>query len=256
MKYFYTLLFAFLLSPALLATVDYDVRVEGNDVIISILSDQSYDHPANTFITGEFTIAWDKLYGEDIIESIEVLSDIPFDFDPSGHEMSQLDNETYFQKFGFANPVELDLIEGQSLDVLRINMINDNNQASGVLANNVSIDKNPPIRGGKASFINVFAEQWNDLADIESGAVGINDRLDFSIGVFPNPAVNSLMVQLDETLETATLVVTDINGRELISRPAQTGIELDVSELPVGTYYLQVRSDNALISGQKFVKID
>jgi len=163
MKNLYTLLLICLCSPVVLAGIDYDVRVEGNDVVVSISSDKSYEEPANTFITGEFTIAWSEIYGENIIDGIEVLSDIPFDYDPTGQKMTQQNESTYYQKFGFANPVELELLEGQSIDVLRINLVNDNSQNAGVIASNIIIDKDPPLIGGGASFINVFAEQWSEL---------------------------------------------------------------------------------------------
>lgn len=257
MKNLYTLLFICLCSPALLANIDYEIRVDGNDLVVSIVSEKSYDQPENLFITGEFTIAWSELYGENIIEGIEVLSDIPFDFDPNGTPMSQLQASKYYQKFGFANPVVLDLQVGQAMDVLRINLLNTN-QASAVLAANVSIDKNPPVKGGQASFINVFAEQWKELDQSSNGAVGINDARNASISLFPNPATDRLFVQLAEDANTLSEIsITDINGRVVFNQKIQqSSIDLNIASFPVGTYYLQVHTGSEFLSGQKFVKID
>lgn len=75
-------------------------------------------------------------------------------------------------------------------------------------------------------------------ADAGTKEVGATGR------VFPNPFVESVQLSLDEPLEgPASVVLTDVNGRELVRRSVTPGTQmtsLNDLDLPAGTYLLRL----------------
>jgi len=71
----------------------------------------------------------------------------------------------------------------------------------------------------------------------------------FSIS--PNPASNSLNIQL--ITDDAKLIVTDLLGRQILSKHIQNNIQLNISDWTNGIYFITVQS-GTLIFSQKFIK--
>jgi hypothetical protein len=94
------------------------------------------------------------------------------------------------------------------------------------------------------------------------GGVGVNDNLlQDRIELMPNPVLNNLMLKLSPDIilpEKIQLQILSTNGQilqqEVINGSVQ--IETDVSNLPSGLYFLQLRSPQGLLYTEKFVKID
>lgn len=64
--------------------------------------------------------------------------------------------------------------------------------------------------------------------------------------VFPNPAAGDLLIVLEPgTYRFAELILTGIDGREILHTSRQSGeqLMLDVSSYPRGTYILNVVTD-------------
>ncbi|WP_420461167.1 T9SS type A sorting domain-containing protein [Neolewinella sp.] len=76
-----------------------------------------------------------------------------------------------------------------------------------------------------------------------------------TVTTFPNPAVKSLFIDLRQPVRDARVIVYDPAGRELLRREGVTAtvVELDVSELPKGSYLLRVEDGGKLFTG-KFQK--
>lgn len=76
-----------------------------------------------------------------------------------------------------------------------------------------------------------------------------------NILVFPNPATNSITVQVFGKLAIKKLIVSDITGRvlQVVVNPTQKQ-HIDVSGLAVGVYLLQSEDTNGLLDQIKFVK--
>ncbi|MEO7308825.1 MAG: T9SS type A sorting domain-containing protein [Chitinophagaceae bacterium] len=95
-----------------------------------------------------------------------------------------------------------------------------------------------------------------------SNTILIKDQapvLDIS-GLFPNPAVNTLMLYASvATNETATLTITDMNGKIILQQNAKLNsgdnlVNLDVSTFPKGAYLIKLTGQNNQSSVKTFVK--
>lgn len=76
-----------------------------------------------------------------------------------------------------------------------------------------------------------------------------------AISVYPNPAVNVLVVKLkDIDCADYTISVSDISGKKLISTlTGENEVSVDISSLPAGIYFIEA-SGNGLLKSSKFVK--
>lgn len=85
------------------------------------------------------------------------------------------------------------------------------------------------------------------------------DQSSLAVSLFPNPAQHTLNISFDQKkgFET-TVVITDMKGLLLKKQSGNyssgiTSINIDVSELPAGTYILSVSNNNGT-AHQKFIK--
>lgn len=97
------------------------------------------------------------------------------------------------------------------------------------------------------------------LTCISKPSAGFNFVLEPSttgLGVYPNPSLDGkVTVETLENLTNATLVIYDLTGKPVFetAMPALNDqIQFDFSFLPIGAYYIQVKSDN-FKQGQKIV---
>jgi len=83
-------------------------------------------------------------------------------------------------------------------------------------------------------------------------SVGENEKAGVTSDVYPNPATNTLHLNIDEV---ATLSITDIQGRRLLKKSVSCGDnEIDISELNSGMYIYQVSGNNSENKTGKFIK--
>jgi hypothetical protein len=76
------------------------------------------------------------------------------------------------------------------------------------------------------------------------------------VNVFPNPAINTLNVNIAGTTARSVIKVVDVNGRLLISKPVAEGNTLlDVRPFASGVYMLLVTDEQGKgIYQYKFIK--
>lgn len=83
-----------------------------------------------------------------------------------------------------------------------------------------------------------------------------------SLSVYPNPAVNSvnLQIQSPNNYSNAVIIITDMNGRAVSKKiisitPGSSTQQIDVSGLGKGTYIITVNFDGTQIQSTKLVKL-
>ena len=84
--------------------------------------------------------------------------------------------------------------------------------------------------------------------------VGLASATEGTIRLYPNPASNVLNIALQGT-EVNEVVVIDIYGKTAMRNTVADGNNsLDISSLPAGMYFVQLRADNAVKATQKLIK--
>ena len=90
----------------------------------------------------------------------------------------------------------------------------------------------------------------------QSGDVGFDQQP--SISVYPNPAVEFLMVQIDSDLKNAKFELNSMIGNRLIIQPEEMGngkYKIPVKQLATGYYFLIVKNeDKRFKKAYKFLK--
>jgi hypothetical protein len=74
------------------------------------------------------------------------------------------------------------------------------------------------------------------------------------LSVYPNPASDEIILETSGLAEGSHVIIEDPEGRELIVRQiTQSKIELNISSLPDGIYFVKLTSDRKIFVG-KIVK--
>jgi ELWxxDGT repeat protein len=137
--------------------------------------------------------------------------------------------------------------------------------------NNVCCISNMTIVDNKLAFIaNTFAygtEIWMGSVNCkdneehsELNMLKSADVLDGSSFIYPNPANNTLTVNVNSSVESrVTLTVIDVNGATLITKTLGSGesnTQVNISSLPPGVYFVKIISSNSRENKvRKFVKM-
>lgn len=93
------------------------------------------------------------------------------------------------------------------------------------------------------------------MAGWDGVTLGVNQPADEAkIRMQPNPVGDFLTVHLDQTLPSGSLIVSDLNGRELLNKQLlEARTEVDMSGLPNGVYIVQILQADG-IEMRKIVK--
>ena len=84
--------------------------------------------------------------------------------------------------------------------------------------------------------------------------VGLNQAEEGTISLYPNPANNVLNITLQGT-EVNEAVIIDIYGKTVTRTTVSEGNNtLNISALPAGMYFVQLRADNTVKATQKIIK--
>jgi hypothetical protein len=82
-------------------------------------------------------------------------------------------------------------------------------------------------------------------------------NMSIEVSAFPNPFVDQVTVELSQAVGTVTAVVSDLSGRQLVSRSFEgTSVRLDLSSgaFASGTYILTVSDQNGLQETLRLIK--
>lgn len=98
---------------------------------------------------------------------------------------------------------------------------------------------------------------WNDAIvtnttyNINENLSGINDNLLQGVGVYPNPSNDKIYLK---GIEEAEFVIVDLTGKEMIHGISSSNRSIDISSLSVGSYLMNVKSENGLTTVIRFSK--
>jgi len=88
-----------------------------------------------------------------------------------------------------------------------------------------------------------------------SATTGVTDPVLDNVGfsTFPNPVTSQLSVRFNSLANTVRVSVSDITGKELISRDVQTvrgenTVQLDLGTLSAGAYIVTLKADNSVLT--------
>lgn len=96
----------------------------------------------------------------------------------------------------------------------------------------------------------------DDVSVIDSTAIGIaeQEKNNAKLHVFPNPAMDEINIEFSE-LKKGILFVTDVNGKIVLEKNFEQQIlQLDVSNLEAGVYFVEAVLDNGKSLRQKVMK--
>ena len=122
----------------------------------------------------------------------------------------------------------------------------DGTTLGAVLASDANLQV---LEGSGVSFqfgASVFApRQFNGTVYYTVGGVGVEELPSAPLTLFPNPASDRVSLDLSAQSGIYRLRVFDLSGREVLAQQGSAGmrIHLDLSQLPAGTYALQLLSD-------------
>ncbi len=86
---------------------------------------------------------------------------------------------------------------------------------------------------------------------------GLEEISTTSLQIYPNPANSILNIEFSRTVENSQILIFDLSGKIVKSFNSFSGdkFQFEVSDLMEGVYYIQVISNNTVVSQRKFVKI-
>lgn len=158
----------------------------------------------------------------------------------TGFELQRSNDGYNFTKIGF---VKTKAIDGNSNEKLSYDFTDAAFTSSTNYYRLKQIDKD-----GKFSYSNIV---------VLSNNIGTNNF----ITIYPNPVKNILNVKIVPTTNSKiNLVVTNVYGKNVLNKNTNVGnietiVQLDVSQLPSGTYFVKIISeDGKEIATQKFIK--
>jgi hypothetical protein len=76
--------------------------------------------------------------------------------------------------------------------------------------------------------------------------------------IYPNPAQNTIILQLTDLQKDAILQIQDVLGKKVLTQNVTAGtttLNIDISHLASGTYNYQIVSGNAYSTAKKLVII-
>lgn len=77
-----------------------------------------------------------------------------------------------------------------------------------------------------------------------------------SIRIYPNPATNMVTIDLSQQTEAnVTILITDLTGRSILLNQLDktTSKSIDIKELPMGVYFVNIYSGNHRLTSQKLI---
>lgn len=83
------------------------------------------------------------------------------------------------------------------------------------------------------------------------------DRFEIDFKMYPNPGNSQLIITHDlSNKQRLSLEIIDLQGKkQLVKVVSVNEVKLDVSDLPQGIYFVQLKSEEGLIATQKWVKL-
>lgn len=92
---------------------------------------------------------------------------------------------------------------------------------------------------------------WSDIITVATPYVGIEERLEKSVSLYPNPANDHVNIRVDVEVNVTDMAVYDVYGKIITvvetSTPSLQS-QIDVSNLPAGMYFIRINTDHGTIT--------
>lgn len=105
-------------------------------------------------------------------------------------------------------------------------------------------------KGAKAAYQAVAPWNQMDIYDVLEPPTGIGKTKLATVGLYPNPVVNTLSISVQDTSEIASLKIISLTGAVVKNLSPDGSLTFDVSDLANGIYLLQLNGDTVA----KFIK--
>jgi hypothetical protein len=105
----------------------------------------------------------------------------------------------------------------------------------------------------------IFALIFRTFDKSTEGPTNTSDIQAFDISLSPNPVSNFLTIQNNEDVnifQNAKFVISDLTGKIFKTIAIDKSVEIDVSELQNGLYFIHLDNQKQIIWSRKFVKIE
>lgn len=85
-----------------------------------------------------------------------------------------------------------------------------------------------------------------------SGTTSINENININFNIYPNPAQSKIVISLDYELKTISIY--NSLGEKIIEQlPNQKNITINISHLPNGIYFINLRTNNEMTTYRKVI---
>jgi len=101
--------------------------------------------------------------------------------------------------------------------------------------------------GTKAAYL--ASDVWKDFNIVEGA--GITGQYFSNFVIYPNPTTTSFFIECENI---TAIKLYDMLGREVLTQPANTRTEVNISHLPKGVYGVHVLSGDSVVGKSKIVK--
>ena len=85
------------------------------------------------------------------------------------------------------------------------------------------------------------------------GGIGEEDNGKLKVEIYPNPAGNTVTIRTNDD-SPLRMAVMDMNGRVVLECRQDTGVPIDVSQLPRGAYFVRITTDEGTAVKKLIVK--
>lgn len=175
----------------------------------------------------------DGSMGEPPISSDATLSDLSID----GETIEDFDPLVLYY--------EVDVEQGQAVPLI-------DGTVNNVFAS-MEITQSPSVPGDATIVVTAQDETTQIIYTVHFNLVtGIFDAKDNMISIFPNPVIEKFKVS--GLKEDVKIEIVDILGKTIITKTINENVEVDISVLKEGIYFVMIHHSNGNITSQKIIK--
>jgi hypothetical protein len=229
------------------------IRYFKNDTLMGTSKDsvmaclENYNSPET-----EYQLAFCKLNYEDSTEVIDILNNIPIDYDLTPNQSNTY--EYYLDLFDMLVAMHADSVRIDSTSYPElISFMDETNEIPGIYARNILVINNIIAYSEPVYLPTILKNE-----PIKEKKQDKNYNYGTFLKVYPNPVNSYVIIEYNlEKLETkANLSITDANGKKLYHmniNDRRNQFILDTRTYSAGIYLIRLLSDNTLIENQKFI---
>jgi hypothetical protein len=113
------------------------------------------------------------------------------------------------------------------------------------------------IQNGNYAALVTDANGCTEMSDcVNVTGIGINEINSYQVVIVPNPASQSVTIQLSQPTSQSKIVITDIIGRNIISQSANnSSTTISLADVADGSYFVQLLVDDKIVATKKLVVI-